>query len=72
MKIFLYCNIKMYVYIVFTEEFEKSISVFSNLENAENYLENKKYGKHTLFKCLIDGPSVKLNDFYESISIVDL
>ena len=64
----------MYVYIVLSEEFEKGISVFSNLEKAENYLEHKqkKYGKHTLFNCLVDGPEVKLNDFYESLSIIDL
>ena len=64
----------MYVYVVMSELFEKSISVFSDLEKAEDFLKTKekRYGRHDLFKCILDGPEVKSNEFYESIHIVDL
>lgn len=64
----------MEVYIVFSEEFERSVATFSTLEKAKKYLKKKekKYGRHTLIKTNIDGLPVKLNDYFEYISIEDL
>jgi hypothetical protein len=64
----------MEVYIIFSEEFERSIAVFSSLEKAKIYLKNKekKYGRHTLVKSIVDGLPIKLNDYFEYISIENL
>ena len=64
----------MELYIIFSEEFERSIVVFSTLEKAKKYLETKqkRYGRHTLIKSAIDGPVVKLNDYFEYVSIDDI
>lgn len=64
----------MEVYVIFSEEFERSVAVFSNLEKAKIYLKNKekKYGRHTLIKSLVDGLPVKLNDYFEYVSIEDI
>ena len=59
------------IYVVLSEHFERSVSVFSTLEKAKEYLETqqKKYGKHTVIKTKLDGKPVKLNDYFQFMSI---
>jgi len=59
------------VYIIFSEQIERSIVVFSSLEKAKIYLESqeKKYGRHTLIKSIIDGLPIKLNDYFQLMSV---